>query len=242
MMRNIFFSLIAGFVLLASCSAKVNGSLHEDGSADFSLWASLEPRMATLIRSLARLNRTSPSSEQILDGPAIALSMASAPGIKSIVLKNNNPTTIEGTISLVRVDNFLAIPESQGARRFISYEQSGSGGRFRIALDRNSGPQIVTLLSPNVAGYLSALMAPVVTGETLSKGEYLGLVRSVYGKGVADEIVGARIQVSIEFPRPISAIRGGVVSIASKTRGEFDIPLLDLLVLENPLEYEVSWK
>jgi hypothetical protein len=168
--------------------------------------------------------------------------MASAPGITAIALHNSNPTTIEGAISLGRVDAFLAIPENLGGRPFISYEQSGSGGKLRMSLDRQSGPQIIRLLSPAVADYLAALMAPVVTQEILSTGEYLGLVRSVYGRGVSEEIAAARIQVSLDFPRPISTIRGGIVSAASRNRGEFDIPLLDLLVLEYPLEYEVSWK
>jgi hypothetical protein len=168
--------------------------------------------------------------------------MASAPGIKSVSFNNINPTTIEGALSIVRVDAFLSIPGNQGGSGFIGYEQIGSGGKFTITLNRGTGPRIIAVLSPDVAAYLSALMAPVATGEVLSKGEYLSLVRSVYGKGVADEIAAARIQVSINFPRPISAIQGGVVSTASKNRGEFDIPLLDLLVLENPLVYEVSWK
>jgi hypothetical protein len=241
-MKQNIVCLIAASVLLSSCSARINGSLNDDGSAELFLRASVEPRMAVLIRSLSRLNNPSGGQEQVINGPAIARSMSAAPGIKSVSLHNINPAAIEGTISILQVNAFLAVSSGQESGNFINYEQNGSNGKCTITLNRAAAPRVVSKLSPDVADYLSALMAPVITGEALSKGEYLGLVRSVYGRGVADEIAAARIQGSLDFPKPISAIRGGVVSGASKNRGEFDIPLLDLLVLETPIHYEVSWK
>jgi hypothetical protein len=89
-----------------------------------------------------------------------------------------------------------------------------------------------------VEEYLSALMAPVVLGEYMSSGEYLSLISMVYGRPLADEIAEARIKASIEFPRPVTSVSGGS---SSGKRAEFDIPLLDILVLERPLRYEVYW-
>ncbi|MDR0569214.1 MAG: hypothetical protein LBG87_08425 [Spirochaetaceae bacterium] len=242
-MKHILFCVAFGCVLFASCSGRVNGVLREDGSADLTLRASVEPRMAGLIRALSRLNNPSASaSDPILNGPAIAASMSAAPGVKSASFRNTTPTSIEGTIAFTRVDAFLAIPGNQGAGAFVTYGQTSAGGRFRIALNRSTGPRLVAAVSPDVSVYLEALMAPVVTGEVVSKTEYLNMVRSVYGKPIADEIAAAKIQASIDFPRPIDTIRRGAVSSADKNRGEFTIPLLDLLVLESPLEYEVSWK
>ena len=60
----------------------------------------------------------------------------------------------------------------------------------------------------------------------------------IYGRSLADEIAAARITVLVEFPRPLTSVRGGT---ASGTRVEFDIPLVDLMVLETPLNYEVNW-
>jgi hypothetical protein len=81
-------------------------------------------------------------------------------------------------------------------------------------------------------------MAPVATGESLTKGEYLALVGSIYGKGVADEITAAKIHAFIDFPGPISSVRGGAYT---GRRAVFEVPLLDLLVLESPLNYEIRW-
>ncbi|MDR1324740.1 MAG: hypothetical protein LBK00_01745 [Treponema sp.] len=234
-MKHILFSLFV-VAFFASCSAQINGSLNIDASADVTLYAALEPRMATLIRTLSRVGGG--TGAQIIDGQAIGRSMAVAPGIKAASFANVNSSTIEGAISLYRVDEFLALPSRAVATRFITYEQNGEGGQITIHLDRSSGPQIIPLISRDVVDYLTALMAPVVTGETLSRADYLNLVTMVYGKPVADEMAAARIRASIAFPGPITAINGGV---ATDDRAEFDIPLLDLLVLEHALAYQVSW-
>jgi hypothetical protein len=167
--------------------------------------------------------------------------MAAAPGISSVSLRNANPTTVEGTIAVSRIGEFLMLPESQGGGRirFIQYEQGPGGGRLVISLDRDSAPQLFSLISGEVTEYLSALMAPAATGEILTRAEYLDLVASVYGKPVAGEIAAARIHAVLDFPGPVGAVRGGSFQ---GSRVQFEVPLLDLLVLESPLSYEVTWK
>jgi hypothetical protein len=221
-----------------SCSARIEGLFREDGSAGLSLEASLEPRTAALIRSLAALSGP-PASGAVIDGPSIARSMAAAPGVAAVTLENLDPRTVAGNVAISRVDAFLVPGEDPGGGRFISYEPSPpDGGRLVIRLDRQRAPGLLALLSEEAAAYLGALMAPAATGEALGKAEYLGLVASVYGRPVADEISSARITLSIEFPRPPGTVRGGTIR---DNRALFNLPLVDFLVLETPLEYEVSW-
>jgi hypothetical protein len=55
---------------------------------------------------------------------------------------------------------------------------------------------------------------------------------------LAEEIAAARISITIDFPRPVREVKGGA---ARDRRASFDLPLIDLLVLEQPLIYEVIW-
>lgn len=236
-----FLPLIMLQFSFVSCAATLNGSLAVNGSGDLSLRASLEPRMSALIRSFAAvsLGAEAARNRPVIDGPAIARSMAAAPGITEVSFTNTGPSAIEGPIKISRMDEFLALPGNQGGNRFIIYEQIPSGrGRLALSLDRGSGPKLLALISPEVVDYLSVLMAPVATGEPLTKGEYLVLVSSIYGKGVADEITAAKIRALIDFPGPISSVRGGTYT---GRRAVFEVPLLDLLVLESPLNYEIRW-
>jgi hypothetical protein len=81
-------------------------------------------------------------------------------------------------------------------------------------------------------------MAPLATGEELDKAEYLELVASFYNRAISEEIAASRIRASLDFPGAVTSVQGGTFS---GRRVTFDIPLLDLLVLETPLSYSVAW-
>lgn len=222
-------------VLFLSCVAEINGVVREGGAAEFSLDAAMGPRTTALIRSL-RMFAGAPADAPILDGAAIAHSMALAPGVSAASLRNTSPEAMEGNIAISNIGDFLALPYAE--TRFITFTESGGTSSITIVLDRTSAPQLISALSEEISGYLSALMAPIALGMPMTAREYIDLLAMIYTRPLADEIAAARIRMTIEFPRPIRAIQGGTFS---GNRAVFDIPLLDILVLEQPLRYEVSW-
>ena len=223
------------FVLLTlfSCSARIDGNLSADGSAVLSVNMSLQRGMTALIQRMFAAGGQ--SAGQILDGPSIAASMSNAPGITSVTLKNTAPASIEGQVVISQISDFLAATDGSG---FITFKQERSGGHCVININRDNGPKMLELLSPEISDYLSALMAPIATGEELSKSEYIELVTSFYNKTISDEIVSSRIRASINFPGNVTNVKGGIFS---GRRVNFEILLIDLLVLDEPLIYEVTW-
>ena len=242
---TIFLFFIVCSLILMSCAARIDGSLSADGSAVMNVNVSLEPRMSVLIRSLSAAGGQ--TDAPVLNGPAISQSMSRAPGVASVALRNTASAAVEGQTRISQINEFLS---AAGAVRnsgtaFIYFEQGGrvtgntvSEGRCIININRQNGPVILELLSPEISDYLHALMAPLVTGEDLNKNEYLTLVSNFYSRAVSDEIAQSRIRASISFPGAITGIKGGTYS--GRTAA-FDIPLLDLLVVEQPLVYEVTW-
>jgi hypothetical protein len=226
---------MAVLLSLGSCAANISGRLDTGGSGEFAVSTSLGNRVAALLGSLSgAMGR----GEFALNGPAIAQSMAAAPGITSVSFRNTGPVALEGTIKITKIGDFLS--SAAGQKGFITFEEGQTGGgRLGVSLNRDEGPRILSLVSPEIADYFSALMAPLATGEALTKTEYLRLVASVYGQIVAEEISGGSIRAAVDFPGPISAVQGGTFT---GKRAEFIVPLLDLLVLEKPLSYEVTWK
>jgi hypothetical protein len=251
MMNKIFYGALFPLVFLLvflSCTARINGSLLGDGQANLQIYAALEPRMTMLLSGLAAASGTMQQGAPLLNGPAIATSMAAAPGVASVSFQNTSPVSIEGSVAISKVGDFLSPGTVAGKpQNFIAFflnppavgSTTASGGRCSVNLSLNTGPEILALISPDIGAYLAALMAPLATGEALKKTEYVALVTSVYGKGIADEISQASIRASIEFPGPVLSARGGTFS---GRRAEFTIPLLDVLVLETPLRYEVIWR
>jgi len=232
--KSFFFLLFLPFLaVFLSCSARIDGAVMEGGAAEISVMTSLGPRTVSLVQSLRGFmgdTRNTP----ILNGETINKSLTAASGIKSASLKNTGPEALEGSIAISNVGDFLLSERDM----FITFKEGADSASITVVLDRDSAPLLISRLSPEVEEYLSALMAPVALGEYMSAREYLNLVAMVYGRPLADEIAAARIRASIEFPRPVASVTGGN---SAGRRAEFDIPLLDILVLERPLRYEVSW-
>jgi hypothetical protein len=172
----------------------------------------------------------------LINAPAIAFSLSHAPGVAQAGFRNTGPASLEGPVKISSAGDFLA---PSGKAGFISFQENpGGGGRAAIAINRETAPDMLGLISPDVTYNLMLLFAPIATGDRLSKEEYLTQVRLIHGEAVAAEISRARIQASVEFPGPLVSVKGGAFS---GRKAEFTIPLVDLLVLEEPLNYEVVW-
>jgi hypothetical protein len=221
-----------------SCTTRIDGSLAADGSATVTVNVALKVRMAALIQ---RMFAAGGQDGPVLDGPAIAQSMSGAPGITSVVMRNTSPAAIDGQVRIFQIGDFLGAANSGSAnsdtannRGFITFEP----GRLGININRENGPVVLELLSSQITDYLSALMAPIATGEELTKSEYLELVASFYNTPISNEIESSRINATVDFPGNITGVTGGTFA---GRRAIFDIPLLDLLVLETPMVFEVIW-
>ncbi|MDR2069599.1 MAG: hypothetical protein LBP71_07010 [Spirochaetaceae bacterium] len=240
MIRRRGFPLILAVLALGlgSCGASISGRLEKGGAGDFNVSASLAPALTGKIRDFLALSQgNSEGGELLINAPAIAFSMSQAPGVAQAGFRNTGPASLEGPVKITSIGDFLA---PSGKAGFISFQENpGGGGRAAITINRETAPDMLALISADVTYNLMLLFAPIATGDNLSKEEYVTQVRLIHGEAVASEISGALIRASVEFPGPLVSVRGGAFS---GKKAEFTIPLVDLLVLEQPLSYEVVWK
>jgi hypothetical protein len=231
-----FCLLILSVLLISSCTAKISGQLGQGGEGNFSVSMTLMPRFSGFIKALQDL--TGEQNAPIIDGQYIADSLAGAPGITSVSFKNTAANAFEGPLTISGINDFLASANVSG---FISFEQSreNKAGHFSMNLNKQMGPELLSLISPDISDYLEVLMAPIVTGEAMSNAEYLNQIAMFYGADIKNEIAGSVIHISVDFPGNIQSVKNGVFK---GRRAEFNISLPDILVLEKPLNYEVVWR
>ena len=236
-MKNLcVFLLFLFFTLFFSCSAQIAGIVSENGAGEIFITTSLGPATIELIQSVQNSLWGQTGNANVLDGQEISRSMASAPGVGSITLMNTGPASLHGSLVVSNMGDLLAMPGTEN--RFITYSTEGGSSSLLIHMDRGNAPILISMLSPDVEEYLLALNAPIVTGEDESREEYLGLLRRFYSSAIADEISSANILAIFHFPRPVRSALGGEIDGRIV---EFNIPLLDVLVLEQPLRYEAHW-
>jgi len=238
-MKSLIFKLFYVSMFLTvpaffSCTAKIDGNINANGSAVLSVNMSLGQKMTALIKSMAAAGGH--ENVQILDGPSISNSMSGSQGIESVSFRNTSQTAVDGQIKIAKINLFL---NDVKGKEFINFEQGATGGKCVFSINIENSQAILGRLSKDVSDYLNAIMAPAATGEKMTKTEYLELIGSFYNKGISDEIAASKVRVSIEFPGAVTSAKGGTFS---GKKANFDIPLVDLLVLQTPLVYEVNWK
>ncbi|MDR0644308.1 MAG: hypothetical protein LBG05_05255 [Treponema sp.] len=237
------FPFIAVFALLTACSAQIAGVVREDGSADITIQSGLLPSMTAIIHSLFKTDGG--ASQNIIDAKSINASIGASKGVKTAHFRNITSSSIEGTISLFRVNDFLSVAGQRN--QFLTFDPQN--GRLLVVIDRISAPRIVSLLSPDLVDYLSCLMSPAALEDyqyIQTKAEYLDELQNFFGnfkdKKLAANLVSnikeANIHITVNFPKDVKSVQGGRFS---GKRAEFDVPLLDLLAMETPLTYDVRW-
>lgn len=220
-----------------SCSAAISGVLERGGSGDFEVSAALSPVFAAKMGDFMSFSGEADASGALINAQEIARSMSGAPGMDSVSFRNTGPAALEGPVKIARLGDFLA---PSGRAGFIDFKENpDGGGRALITLNRETVPAMLSLISPDVVYYLNFIFAPVVTGEQIDREEYLAQVSLFHSPGVAEELSRSEIRVSVSFPGALLSVRGG--SFSGRT-AEFVIPLVELLVLAQPLSYEAVWR
>ena len=224
--------------MCVSCTLNLSGTVRANAeggaAADLNVKATVKKNTAFLLDAL---NEDGGSSA--IDAAYINEGLAASPGIALAALKNKSAAEIEGKINISHLETMLAAQKSAAAGRDgIGYTKTADGGVFTVKLNRKNGAAILTNLSQEFADYVSVFFAPIATGEELSKQAYLDLLRDVYGKPVADEVNASVITLSLDFQAVIKSAQGVRYS---GSRARIELPLVDLLVLENEITYEITW-
>jgi hypothetical protein len=222
---------------LGSCGAAISGNLERGGAGNFEISMTLSPAFVAKIQDFRSFSQEGGASAPLINAAEITRSLSAAPGVGRVSLRNNGPAALEGPVRITRLADFLAPTGREG---FISFvENPGGGGQAAITLSRETVPAMLSLISPDIVYYLNFVFAPVVTGDRLSKDEYLTQLSLFHNPGVAEEVSRSEIRVVVNFPGSLLSVRGG--SFSGKV-AEFIIPLIEFLVMSQPLSYQAVWR
>ena len=225
--------LLAGTLVLASCSPSLIISVHDDYSSDIAFSSNPSPAGSALMRRFAGAGDAS--------GPLY------------------DRTAVSGGISAMGIDiETLSFPSGDGLSltgRTASTGRIPGGALFpspstpgiTLSLSPESVSAIMGNLPPETRDLLELLMAPVLTGEALEREEYRDILAAAYGERAAEEMTSSTCTVQVRAPRPVHSVRltgPDSDTIPLETDGSTvtaAIPLDLLLTLREPLNLTVSW-
>jgi hypothetical protein len=213
----------SSFFVLTGCNSSIEASIGSDGTATFQMSTALLPSLHTVLGGA-------------LKAAEISKTLLSMPAVQAASFSDTSSTSFSGSGTISDLNRFLSI---EGAAKCISLSTSGGRTRLSIALDRDTAPGLVSLLSLDMQDYLSVLVPPILMGTTLSQAAYLAQLSTMgYSKALTGELQSAKISLKLSLPANVVSVNGGTFS--GKT-AEFSLPILDLMVLDKPVKWEIVW-
>lgn len=213
---------------LAGCAPVVKLTVNPDGSGTGSFTGSLGPASASVIKRVT--GGESPLSA--VDAESITSGLRTTGMISNAVVSASD-TSLSIDFTIPSLDGLFDRAITLGP----------SGRRMTLTLSRESVNSTIALMTPETRDSLELLMAPVFTGEALSRADYEEILAATYGKNLANELHDSVFVLSVECPAPVRSatiLSPGTAAKSGQT-ARFAIPLSVLLVMETPISISVSW-
>jgi hypothetical protein len=233
-------AFLAATVLFSACSAQASSVIKTDGGASISVQASMPEALAAKFRKLASVGGSSGSGPagSFFDAAAIRSSLAKRPGVSVISLEQPSPYSISLKLSIRSLEELAASPDLKKAGVVALSRGSGwTECRFRLARGEDSA--ISTLMPGIDPNLLDALSPPALEEDPVTVDEYKTMLKTVLGEKSMPAMEAAAIRLSITAPGAVIGSGGG--SLGGSTLSA-KLPIIDLLVLEKPIEVWIRWK
>ena len=240
-MKYILNTLLISILLFASCSMKNNVLLEKDGSGELSFEIDLAPYLGEVIEQVQILmDGEIPETEDgFFDLEAIREGFESNEDVTLKTLESPHELSLKGSFSFDTVESMLQKMDKDSAgEKMISFSRNGDLSRMELTLNRET---VDSLMKENEAfdNPLVESFGPAST-EGMSRSDYLDMMEFAMGEESRLGISESRLTVIVRTEGTISEQTGG--TLIDKNSVRFDIPLLDLLMLEKELQYSLAYK
>ena len=244
-----------------SCTVQTSIRIHDDGSGSADITVILNPvavRYMTDITSSIGVGAATDvvagagtdGAEVIgpFDVEAIRRSFLARPGVEleSIETSGKNTLHLKAVFDDVRTllgppgnDTAPAAPPQDATP--VTYAAGPQGHTLTITLNRTNFYRISSLFvlpdSP------LTVLFPYAETDFMPRDEYLEVLEYALedyldGMSVEEFVKDAGVYAEVEADSPVTAATGGEVSAG---RAEFFIPIIDLVTLEQGIEYALTW-
>ncbi len=214
--------------------------LASDGSATVAVRVDLQPAFADWLASMAEDAKTlgvKQGSSGIFDEAAIRKGAASFAGVTVTGLAIPSRERLEMTLALADITALSGSQPAEGGRKpLAALERSGTRRTLRVYLDAANYTKIRPLI-PGADNQLFDSLGPQEKNP-YTEAEYDDVLAFTVGDDAPKWVRASRIDVSVRVPGRIVSHKGGRVE-GNTVR--FEIPLLDALLLREPLSYAIEY-
>lgn len=223
-------------VLFAGCAIKQQVHLETDASGTVSMQIRLEPVFVQYIEDLSALTGESLEG-QIFKVDEIKQGFAERDEVTLLAIDTPTPDTLDMKLEFTSIEEVFSSEQELKESGIVRFEKVSQGYSVHFHLDRRNFPAVMTFL-PVLQNPLFEGLGPQENDDTTEE-EYYELMDLALGEGGAESVRNARIETKVSVGGTLVSQSGG------KTTQDgviFTIPLIRVLLLDEPLDYSLVFK
>lgn len=229
--------LIIGLALLFSgCTLSQQVLLKNDGSGTARVQVELSQVFLQYLRDLSELTGASDQSG-VLAPDRVAAGFPPEGKIELTRIDSPEPTQLELEIAFPPVEDLFADSGKLEEAGILSHRRQGQTRIFEVRLNRANFGQIAELF-PVLANPLFEGLGPQENDQT-SEEEYLELIELALGDEGDEALMTSYIELLVQVEGEILSQEGGQI-VPGGVR--YRIPLIRVLLLDQPLTYSLVYK
>jgi len=231
--------LLAGLIVLSSCTVNQTITIKDDGSGTLVLHAEVTQVLHDYLSSLAEVagNGAIMKGGKIFDAASIRKGFESRPGIT--VKKVSTPTSdsLDVELAYTSIQGIFTSVDTLKSSGALVYTDAAGKKTLKLHLDRSNYMQLSTLFPPLKDPTVASLMPQA--NDTYSDDDYLQMIQFSVGDDGPSLLKKSFITLTIDPEGAILSQTGGTIVGSAVV---FRIPLIRMLVLDKPLDYSVTFR
>jgi len=211
--------------------------VDSNGSGSVNFRIQVEDILLKKIEELSDFDKKSKEKGKLFDVDKIKEDFAKKPGLNLKKISSPKPSILEGEIVFSDVAQVFKNEAKLTQAGVISYQKSDGKNKLRVHLERGNFSQ-VTALNPVFQNSFFKTFGPE-DNEGVSEEEYLDMMSIVFDEQGPVAVKASVIELKVTVKGQILSQTGGKQSGNSVV---FTMPLIQVLLLNKPIDYSIVFK
>lgn len=234
-------SLAACLFSLLSCSIRPDVTLNPDGSGEALVRVSVQKFFSEYLRDLAEFSGAArPAGVGVFDEKEIREAFAKRPGVTVKSVRVPKPEELEIALAFRSIDDLVRGEKELAETGVVTFRNDGGTRTLRLHLDQKNFAKLAAL-APSEDGSTETLLSVFgpQEGVEITEEEYLEAMAFTLGEQGPKAIKDSFVEVNVTVRGTLVSQKGGAAKGNTVT---FRIPLLELLLLDTPVDWEIVFK
>lgn len=220
-----------------SCTIEENIIIKTDDSGNSTFEVKLQQFFLDVVKDYSTFLPEEDAEMSQVNGPKIEESLNEYPYLSDVEVIQHDKTHVTGSFTFTNAADIMRKAEESDELDVFTYTSDGDRQSVNIYIDKDNYMQLKDI-APILEDPAFSTFGPE-ENEDVTEEEYYELVSYMLGEDGPGAIRTSDIRISIEADRPIISQSGG--EQVSENKVIFKAPLIDFLLLHNPLQYSVTW-